>query len=238
LASFVATAGLARSADPAATGVSEWRRGDPPAGKLLKSGDLGETVLLPGAEGAGAPDLFLTLPADGLYAVTPQDLQDNGYDLGTLDPRTLKVFIGGTVYDGPHHTEIYWNGVLEDDAAWGNLMTYEAVIPLTDGDLITGVNTLSVVLRNDTELNTIYVNKAILDYSRDYQAEGDSLAFGATGPASYTVDGFTTADAEVYDISDAAAPILLTSCWWAMPTRITSTFSCSAEIWSRSATRS
>ena len=55
-------------------------------------------------------------------------------------------------------------------------------------------------------MNTIYVNKAVLEYKRDFAAVADTLAFTATGPATFTIPGFTTSDIEVYDLTSAGSP--------------------------------
>ncbi|MFQ5720323.1 MAG: C25 family cysteine peptidase, partial [Acidobacteriota bacterium] len=117
---------------------------------------------------------------------------------------------GVVISDGPHHTEIYWNGVLKDDDSWGALVPKTLDITLPDADVLAGVNTLKVRLRNDTIENTIYVNKARLTYHRSFVATGNRLDFTATGPATYTVSGFTTSDIALFDVTAPAAVVEIT----------------------------
>ena len=119
-------------------------------------------------------------------------------------------FTGPPVSDGPHHTEIRWNNVLKDNVTWNGLTNYLVTIPLTASEVLTSGNTLRVTLRNDTALNTIYVNRADLTYVRSFTADGNRLEFSGTGPADYVVRGFTTSDPEVWDVTAPLAPVQIT----------------------------
>ncbi|MFQ5671421.1 MAG: C25 family cysteine peptidase, partial [Acidobacteriota bacterium] len=113
------------------------------------------------------------------------------------------------VSDGPHHTVVRWNGTVLEDATWGDLVPHTVTAALTDAQVAAGMNTLEITLESDPVDNTIYLNKASLDYQHDFVATGDRLDFSATGPRTYTVTGFTTADISVYDVTDPVSPVLL-----------------------------
>jgi len=132
-----------------------------------------------------------------------------------LKGRRLVTSTGVFISDGPHHTIVRWNGLEKDNQIWDGLNDKNIVIPLTDSEILSGAgtNTLQIELDNPgtgiDDNTTIYVRKAILEYKRGFTAVADSLAFGATGPATFTVPGFTTSDIEVYDVTSPAGPQVL-----------------------------
>jgi hypothetical protein len=152
-----------------------------------------------------AADTF-DIPFDTLHAA-------NGGGSATLTVQLLGRKFNGS--DADHHTRILWNGVELDNATWAGLVPYEPILAVSDADVVMAdpntPNVLQIVLENDTPVNTIYVNKAILEYKRDFTAVADNLAFAATGPATYTIPGFTTSDIEVYDVTSPGSPQVLDS---------------------------
>jgi hypothetical protein len=151
------------------------------------------------------------------YAVDTFDIPfDTPHAFDASGSATLDVYLFGRRYDstdGPHHTRILWNGVEQDDQTWNGLNPYEPTLTLSDAEIVmldpNTPNLLQVVLENDTPLNTVYVNKAILTYKRDFTAEGGALAFQGTGPATYTVTGLTSSDVEVYEVTTPATPTII-----------------------------
>ncbi len=156
--------------------------------------------------GFGFLDDFYDIPVD-----LPHEVEGAGGATLTVRLQGRRFVSGGTNFDGPHHTEIRWNGVLKDDATWGNLVTYQAVIPLSDAEVNAGANTLRITLRNDTQVNTIYINKATIAYQRNFVSTGTRLDFSGTGPNSFTVRGFTTSDISIYDVTNPSAPVRITN---------------------------
>jgi hypothetical protein len=71
--------------------------GDPTAAAHVALGADSSSPPIPGGEAVsssdGNPTLKVAIPADGLYQITPGDLSGAGFDLGTMDADTLKVYI-------------------------------------------------------------------------------------------------------------------------------------------------
>lgn len=123
---------------------------------------------------------------------------------------SLKVNLQGYINTpGPHHIRLSLNGnvVYEDNTSWygGAPLTVQADAP--QAYFLEGLNTLTVQLLLDNPPNTydeIYYNWAEVTYYDTHVAEGNSLLFNseAAGAWRYDISGFTTADAEAYDVTD------------------------------------
>lgn len=110
---------------------------------------------------------------------------------------------------GPHHIRLSLNGnvVYEDNTSWygGAPLTVQVDVP--QAYFLEGLNTLTVQLLLDNPPNTydeIYYNWAELTYYDTHVAEGNSLLFNSetAGAWRYDISGFTTADAEAYDVTE------------------------------------
>ncbi len=107
-----------------------------------------------------------------------------------------------------HHTRVYLNGHLVDDATWDGEVeyTFEAQVP--GSYLIEGVNTFTVACPSDLGLayDAVYVNWFEVDYQRTYTVTNDQLRFGNDAPGTweYRASGFTTGDVEVFDVTGPA----------------------------------
>jgi hypothetical protein len=114
-----------------------------------------------------------------------------------------------------HHTRVYLNGHLVDDAIWPPQAEYafEAIVPYSY--LIEATNTISVECPLDLgiTMDIPLVNWFEIDYHDSYTAEKDSLFFAGdeAGTWEYQIDGFTTTHGiELFDITDPATPISIT----------------------------
>ena len=107
-----------------------------------------------------------------------------------------------------HHTRIYLNGNLLEDAYWDGLVERNIVIDIPSSYLLDGTNTILLEDPNDTGVgyDVVHVNWFEIEYQHTYTAENDQLRFGGenAGTWEYHVDGFTTDDIEVFDITDPA----------------------------------
>ena len=108
----------------------------------------------------------------------------------------------------PHHIRIYLNGNLayENNTSWygGASFTPQGDVP--QSYFVEGINTVSITLRLNppTTYDEIYPNWVELTYYDTHVAENNSLLFDSviTGTWRYNVSGFTTADAEVFDVTE------------------------------------
>lgn len=109
-----------------------------------------------------------------------------------------------------HHTQIYLNGILIDEAWWDGDVPFVHETTVSQRLFREGANTLKVKMPGDTgaSVDSLYLNGFDLGYWDRYVAEGDHLIFTApeTGPATFLIGGFTDQTIEVYDISDPTQP--------------------------------
>lgn len=110
-----------------------------------------------------------------------------------------------------HHTRVYLNGFLVDDAIWPSESMYIFDQAIPQSYLVEGTNVVSVQLPFDMGIpyEFIYVNRFDITYHRLYTAENDLLFFTQVDPGAwaYQIGGFSTAGIESLDISDPAHPI-------------------------------
>ncbi len=127
---------------------------------------------------------------------------------------TVRGLLKGHSATPQHHTRVYLNGHLVDDATWPPQAEYTFEESVPQSYLIEGTNTISVECPLDLgiTLDIVLVNWFEIDYHDTYTAEGDSLFFAGdeAGTWEYHVDDFTTNDIEVFDITDPATPISIT----------------------------
>jgi hypothetical protein len=107
-----------------------------------------------------------------------------------------------------HHVRVTLNGEQIGEAYWDGKAWSHLSMPLRAGLLTAGVNTLEVTAVNDTGAfsENIYIDAVDLEYANTFTAVGDELWFknGAAGVYRYQLNGFTTDQVEVYDVTDAA----------------------------------
>jgi len=133
---------------------------------------------------------------------------------GTLNA-SVSVLLGG-VTTGPHHVRLYINPATHPDSVWNGIWdgaTVHLISATFPQSYLTaaGNNSVKIELINDTPgraADIVRVDWVRLGYQRSYVAANDKLIFGgdATSLRRYSVAGFSTADVELYDITDPVRP--------------------------------
>ena len=138
------------------------------------------------------------------------------YSFTVLHPSTeyltaaVRGLFMGYAASPEHHTLVYLNGDLIEDANWapGSEYAFEALVSQLDLD--EGINTISVEAPLDGGItqNVFFINRFEIDYYRTYAADGDVLFFDGdeAGTWEYQVKGFTTDTVEVFDITTPGSP--------------------------------
>ena len=101
-----------------------------------------------------------------------------------------------------HQVVITVNGVdLPDIITWNAFDLKIAEINLPAGSLVEGANTVVISTPNDNDL--FYLDWAELVYSRGFTSTNDRLLFeySETGEWDFAVEGFTSADLQLFDVS-------------------------------------
>lgn len=100
-----------------------------------------------------------------------------------------------------HHTQIYLNGHLIDDAIWAPQTEYLFEIGVPHTYLLEGTNTIMVTGGIDNSQDIILINWFKIDYHATYVADGNQLSFDGeqAGTWKFQVTGFTADTLEVFD---------------------------------------
>ena len=104
-------------------------------------------------------------------------------------------------YAMEHATTVSLNGSPIGTAAWSGIGWTEA--GFSDVALREGANTVSLLCEG--ALDKTVVDWFEVDYERGFAAAADSLKFSHAGGYRYRIGGFSTSDAELYDITAPAA---------------------------------
>lgn len=116
-------------------------------------------------------------------------------------------------FDPDHHVRVLMNGTEVYTNSWEGWNTLLANFDVPESLLLPGTNTLKVsTTTTAAEFDYFWVDWFDAVYSRDFQVVGDTLQFTntANGDWKYLLSGFSTADARVFDITEAAAPVQIT----------------------------
>jgi hypothetical protein len=120
-----------------------------------------------------------------------------------------------------HHVKVYLETNYEGNfvrtflgEAWWDGLTWEITeLQIDEGLLVPGENTITVECPNDTGVGVdlVYVDWMSLDYQSGFSAFDDKLLFSyeESGNWNYEVEGFTTNDVMVYDVTDSNAVVKL-----------------------------
>ncbi len=153
---------------------------------------------------------YIESPASYTFTLT------NVSNTGSATLRSNVFGAAGNVGDAvPHHERIYVNGILVKDESWvgDNLHQTETSFPQVV--LISGTNTISLTLPNDTGLgyDEVFANWFELDYDHLYAARDDYLAFTSdvTGTIQLTVTNFASSNVHLYDVTDPSNVVRLTN---------------------------
>ena len=126
---------------------------------------------------------------------------------------TVRGLLKGYFANPNHHTRIYLNGNLIDDASFptGAEYTFEVEVPASY--LIEGVNTLRLECPRDgvITLDGVYFNWYEIDYLATFMAENDQIefSFSQVGAQEFRLDGFSSTDLQVYELTDPQNPIII-----------------------------
>jgi uncharacterized repeat protein (TIGR01451 family) len=155
--------------------------------------------------------VYATAPASATYTFTLETIASVPYSA------TMRGELLGFSHFGPspdHHTRVYLNGNLVDDANWDGFRIYQFEHAMPAAYLVEGVNEIVVELPfedlpDDVISDIIFVNWFEVDYRDRFVAEDDRLQFDefVSGPHAFTVTGFTTGTLEAFDVTSPTQPI-------------------------------
>ena len=137
----------------------------------------------------------------------------NNLAVGPYTPTLRAKLCGGlsNSINPDHHVKIYVNDNLVEDTWWDGQTEHLTEADFSQSYLIEGTNVIKVKCPNDTGVGSdvIAINWFEIDYHDTYVAENDSLRFSGEMTDTittweYHVDGFTTNDVEVFDVTDPA----------------------------------
>jgi uncharacterized repeat protein (TIGR01451 family) len=172
---------------------------------------------IPSGEGGDhwfAGYVYATAPASKTYTLALHNLATAPYSA------TMRGMLYGYSHFRPtpdHHTRVYLNGHLVDDATWDGWREYAFEHDIPGSYLVEGVNEITVELPFDLGPDVIndivFVNWFEIDYEDTHVAEGDVLPFNETdaGSWAYQISGFTTDTLEVLDVTSPTAPVRILS---------------------------
>jgi hypothetical protein len=151
---------------------------------------------------------------EGVRAPASKEFQ---VDLVNLATEPVSITVRGSLRSHSaspqHHTKVYLNGHLIDEATWpeGSEYTFEVTVP--QAHLVEGSNTLKVEAPKGAGSNSqvVFVNWFEIDYYDTFMAEDDLLFFDGDTPGTseFRVSGFTSIDIEVFDISTPKEPKMI-----------------------------
>ena len=112
-----------------------------------------------------------------------------------------------------HRVKFFLNGnlMLDDSTSGVGRTLFQTSTQVPQSYLIEGSNAITVELASPDD--QIYLDWMKLTYYDQHVAEGDQLAFSSevSGTWRYSVTQFSTADIEVYDVSNLVAPQIITN---------------------------
>lgn len=133
---------------------------------------------------------------------------------------TMRGMLYGYSHFGPtpdHHSRVYLNGHLVDDATWDGWREYQFEHDIPGSYLVEGLNEITVELPFDLGPDVIndiiFVNWFEIDYLDTHVAENDTLLFNESnaGTWAYQVSGFTTDTLHVLDVTSPTVPVRILS---------------------------
>ena len=113
-----------------------------------------------------------------------------------------------------HHNVVMLNNQVLLDQKWADQRIHELTAAVPAGTLVSGTNSvqLGAHVQPGNYSDDLYVNYWKLDYRRLFRAWQDQFDFRAevAGPHEYAVDGWTSNQVSIWDISDPSQPRRLT----------------------------
>jgi hypothetical protein len=148
------------------------------------------------------------------YIYTTGSPASNSY-VGTLPhvatapfSATVRGLLKGYEAIPQHHTQVYLNGNLIDEALWASTAEYAFEVSVPHTYLVDGANTIVLTGGISNTEDIILINWLEIDYRAAFTAEGTQFSFGGdrVGTFEYQVGGFATDALDVFDITDASDP--------------------------------
>jgi hypothetical protein len=121
---------------------------------------------------------------------------------------TVRGLLKGYEAIPEHHTQVYLNGNLIDEALWASTTEYSFEVSVPHTCLADGANTIMLTGGIGNTKDIILINWLEIDYSAAFIAEGNPFSFGGdlAGAREYQVRGFATDTLDVFDITAADNP--------------------------------
>ena len=121
---------------------------------------------------------------------------------------TIRGLLKGLLAEPEHHTRVYFNNYLIDDATWEKQKDYYFTATVPASLLIEGQNdfAVEVLADNGISYNFVLINWFEIDYQSLYETGENRFYFSgdAAGFWEYQVSGFSQDDISVWDITDVA----------------------------------
>jgi len=121
-----------------------------------------------------------------------------------LGDGVLRVFLKGAS-SSAHPVSVSINGNPLGEGTWDGLSDYELRLPVAGAQLNSGGNLVEVRALGTTE-NIFYLDRIAVQYPRLARAVGDRLTLKAEVAGPLAVDGFSSGNIDVFDITDPETP--------------------------------
>ncbi len=116
---------------------------------------------------------------------------------------TLQVALQG-VSNNAHRVTAFVNGFVAGDVVFDARQRGVGNFTIPGSFLRDGANTVSLVAQNGQQ-DVSLIDYLRISYPHTYNADNDYLSFTATGRERITIDGFTSKQIRVFDVTDSAA---------------------------------
>ncbi|MFV1950830.1 MAG: C25 family cysteine peptidase [Nitrospinota bacterium] len=154
---------------------------------------------------------FLWAPENADFTISLNQVSD------TDGNAVVRVALRGVTFSldmEDHHTLIYLNNYLIDEAWWDDQSEYFCEVTVPQSYLLEGDNTVSVKLPGDTgaDFEIVLVNWIDISYWKDFTANSDRLMFqySEEGNQAFKISPFSSDKIEVFDITKEDEVIRIT----------------------------
>jgi hypothetical protein len=130
---------------------------------------------------------------------------------------SLTISLQGATESGEvspdHVVRVSINGTLVKETTFDGITSHTEVIQFPQSLLSEGSNTLTLELPTlqGVVANVVALNYFEIAYQRNFTTEEDTLAFPAQSNRRYRVDGFTSGDILLFDVTSPLCPVRLTN---------------------------
>ena len=111
-----------------------------------------------------------------------------------------------------HHLRLFFNDARAADETWDGQGARIVTATIPAASVRAGVNSLRLVAPGDTsaQVEIVLLSSIDITYTRKFVAQADALEFSGNA-GTYRVEGFSGDAIDLYDITNPAAPMLLTN---------------------------